>query len=651
MGAPTFATTGRYVHATFDGDLYFGANDGVHGYELWRTDGTATGTRMVTDDFPAREDDMDLYIVSDRLFVVTGSGRAYAYDGTQPPVRITGFGTMPTGVNRGVTGVVADRLILTGSGYDLYAVDPGTTVARLVDSPGRKAFEFAGTDLAVLGDWAYFSGRDRTSANPTDPTDKVGVELLRTNGTVTELVKDINPGPDGSYPQAWITAGDTLFFQANDGVHEEELWTTDGTDAGTHLVRDHRTDGSSGFAYSPLAHGDEIYYLPGDGGQLWRSDGTDEGTHLVADVSAADGASLLLLASVGSEVYYLRSYSDRSVRPAVQRGLLVRTDGTPEGTRTVAQLPGSIFEVGRPAVVGDRLYFSAPSAYGSALWRSDGTANGTFPVSLGGFDGTGTAGDPDIHEARTLGNRVVFSSRFRPEPGSEPTTQRRLYVVDPTIAVPPRRATAAPELSWDDVTGKLAVSTGTWTPGTDTFTYQWFRDGAAIPEATGPTLQVRSMYEPRLGDRIAAVVTGAGVGSASATASSPTVRVTRAALAPLPPIARPRVQGRPVVGRHLVAAPEERYPDSRTSYRWFVGKHVVPRIHGPRLRLVRAYIGKKVQVQIIMSRTGNDTRRSRSLPTAAVRGARHLRPDATPTSATGATSGHDQADGRSSSTA
>ena len=36
----------------FNGSLYFAANDGTHGTELWKTDGTSSGTALVSDIWP-----------------------------------------------------------------------------------------------------------------------------------------------------------------------------------------------------------------------------------------------------------------------------------------------------------------------------------------------------------------------------------------------------------------------------------------------------------------------------------------------------------------------------------------------------------------------------------------------------------------------
>ena len=52
------------------------------------------------------------------------------------------------------------------------------------------------------------------------------------------LVKDINQGPGGSKPSVLANVNGILFFDADDGVNGRELWKSDGTAAGTQLVKD-----------------------------------------------------------------------------------------------------------------------------------------------------------------------------------------------------------------------------------------------------------------------------------------------------------------------------------------------------------------------------------------------------------------------------
>ena len=60
----------------------------------------------------------------------------------------------------------------------------------------------------------------------------------------TIQVKDINTGASNSYPDNLTNVNGTLFFQANDGSNGTELWKSDGTEAGTGMVRDIRSPGS-----------------------------------------------------------------------------------------------------------------------------------------------------------------------------------------------------------------------------------------------------------------------------------------------------------------------------------------------------------------------------------------------------------------------
>ncbi|NCQ87286.1 MAG: hypothetical protein GPJ00_24105, partial [Microcystis aeruginosa W13-18] len=101
-----------------------------------------------------------------------------------------------------------------------------------------------------------------------------GTELWKSDGTAagTVLVKDINPGSSSSNLQNLTVVGSTLFFSAYDGVNGTELWQSDGTAAGTVLVGDIRP-GSYGSNPNYLtAVGNTLYFRAYDGvnGQeLW----------------------------------------------------------------------------------------------------------------------------------------------------------------------------------------------------------------------------------------------------------------------------------------------------------------------------------------------------------------------------------------------
>jgi ELWxxDGT repeat protein len=108
------------------------------------------------------------------------------------------------------------------------------------------------------------------------------------------MVKDIWPGLD-SRPY-WLTdVGGTLYFQANDGTHGEELWKSDGTEAGTVMVRDIRPGSVRSEPAWLTDVGGTVYFTAGDGvdgRELWMSDGTEAGTVMVKDIRAGSASSM-----------------------------------------------------------------------------------------------------------------------------------------------------------------------------------------------------------------------------------------------------------------------------------------------------------------------------------------------------------------------
>jgi ELWxxDGT repeat protein len=118
-----------------------------------------------------------------------------------------------------------------------------------------------------------------------------GRELWKSDGTEagTVLVKDIHPGEYDSGPSALAGVGGTLFFTARDGTHGPELWKSDGTEAGTVLVKDIHPGVRHGEPNSLTGVGGTLFFTADDGArgsELWKSDGTEAGTVLVKDINA-----------------------------------------------------------------------------------------------------------------------------------------------------------------------------------------------------------------------------------------------------------------------------------------------------------------------------------------------------------------------------
>jgi ELWxxDGT repeat protein len=180
-------------------------------------------------------------------------------------------------------------------------------------------------------------------------------------------------------PRELTALGERMVFVADDGLAGQELWATSGTAATTARVRDIRPGAAASAPQELMVFGSRVLFSADDGvngRELWVSDGTEAGTVLLADVRpGAESSSPTAFAVVGTRAYFL---ADDGVH-----GLeLWITDGTPSGTRLVADLaPGpESSSLGQGLAAGPLLVFPMFAPGGHRLWRSDGTAAGTFDV-------------------------------------------------------------------------------------------------------------------------------------------------------------------------------------------------------------------------------------------------------------------------------
>jgi ELWxxDGT repeat protein len=221
-------------------------------------------------------------------------------------------------------------------------------------------------------------------------------DLWKSDGTAQGTIEvkrgiEVAQAPEGSsrLSPELVNVNNVLYFFSASG---KQLWKSDGTAQGTVLVKDGFVNNSftgQEFIYHPLkltSSGKTLYFTYGskeNGRELWKSDGTAAGTILVKDITAgsdyySSSTNFRDLHDLNGTLYFIITSSKGNT----EKYELWKSNGTASGTVSVKDLGPAAREF-NPYIesiksVKNTLFFTIKnSTYGNELWKSDGTAAGT----------------------------------------------------------------------------------------------------------------------------------------------------------------------------------------------------------------------------------------------------------------------------------
>ncbi len=371
---------------------YFEADDGIHGYELWRSDGTAGGTYLVKDIYPGDVSSDPRYItVSNGLLFFSANSpdngvTVWVSDGTESGTHLlkapyTGLDYCSPNQFLNVNGTVFFVASIGGTNNQLWktdGTDAGTVMVKDIQASGIGSGDIF--ELTSVNNTAYFIAYTWAS----------GYQLFTSDGTDagTYVVKDIGYyNSDANVPTQLTAYNNKLYFAGNDGTGRR-LWESDGTYDGTHYATGFndvflQADGVSDASYTPFPVLNNVMYLAGytsvDGDGLYKYNAANSnGIKLVKDLTP------------GSDVDYIYPGEMRVVNGTLYFKVvsnvgyahdeLWSSKGKPANTQAVKVFDAGAITYNYYNINGTLYFVEYNNAYGNELWKTDGSDAGTLLV-------------------------------------------------------------------------------------------------------------------------------------------------------------------------------------------------------------------------------------------------------------------------------
>ncbi len=439
------ATSSNPVDLTLlKGKLYFNAASKNSGTELWKTDGTGIKTNMVaeinntstassstyfttalhmTNILPGASINNEVYFMAAKpetgfeLYKSNGkeSGTSLAKDLSKGE-----SASFPQNSIKKMGNIYFQAL---GGNSGIYKIDSSGKITQIVAAVNIQSFDIADNGLIFYITNNYLTNKYelcRSNGTETDKfflTDKVysntiklvitagniayfsamdanGIELWKSDGTVagTSMVKDINTGAGNSLPYSLYAFNDKIYFGANDGSGIA-LWKSNGTATGTTKLKDIRPYNQIPYSDYFCAVKNKLYLNAStlqEGSVLCETDGTLKGTIILKNAQGNNINDAAFLTNVNDNLFFFDNYN-----------VLYKSDGTKAGTTAIKSITETNDYLLTERCVADGKFFFNT---GQVLWVSDGTDAGTHLVN--------DAGLQNVSEIRNLvatGNTVFFN--------------------------------------------------------------------------------------------------------------------------------------------------------------------------------------------------------------------------------------------------
>ncbi|QHT70448.1 T9SS type A sorting domain-containing protein [Rhodocytophaga rosea] len=428
-----------------NGILFFSADDGVNGRELWKSNGSAAGTVLVkdislvaTNTAPINLTDVNgtlYFTIGSQLWksngTATGTLLVKEIGNSSNPGRLTNangtlfFTAYETYTSNRIPGEYYDYYTLDGE-FQLWKSDGntnGTMNIKTIHMAQNSGYSYEDISmypvfLQSINNIVFFTvsyGFNTYTLYKTDGTTEGTIGITTVGGNANSY--------DGYYSPLFTKVGNLLYFvsaqylmrsdgtatgtfsvkntgvklhsitSANNNLYlsgaadgKVQLWKSDGTAAGTSLIKNSNKSGN-GTTFNYLTYsGDNLYFIEKyfeNSLQLWKSNGSETSTvPVVSTHPSTENSAPLLMSSLNGTIFF-------SADDGVHGEELWKSNGTAAGTSLVKDItPGPLgYDFGYSTVLNNSIFFSirapAPIGEGYALWKSDGTAEGTSLVMPG----------------------------------------------------------------------------------------------------------------------------------------------------------------------------------------------------------------------------------------------------------------------------